>query len=77
MLFIQTKAMHKFSFYRRRKKTQTDTRQFFSQFFHIWPANQKINDSRSSNWHFYVKLKCALIPIQMAALGDRLIILEF
>lgn len=35
MLFIQTKAMHKFSFYRRRKKTQTDTRHFFSRRFFI------------------------------------------
>lgn len=67
----------KFSFHRRRKTIRLTQHTAFCLFFHIWSANQKINGSQSSNWHFCVKLKCALIPIQMAALGDRLIILEF
>lgn len=51
---------------------------FFPQlFFYTWPANQKINDSQSSNWHFCVKWKWTLIPIQIVALGDKVIIFEF
>lgn len=74
----RTKATFKFAFHRRRKKIRlTQGPSFLSFFFISGRQTKKINDSRGSNWHFYVKWKWALIPIQIAALGDRLIILEF